>query len=162
MSKTEGISVKELYHLKHQANQSITYGRSNQNAQQVKELENLTNSQAEQLRESLKMIRKEWWLIPDWVWVCGILVAITLVWISREPPYLTSAFVIFGYCLGQVAFRAGHQEGFVRGFEDGNTSGAYKALGITDEDTQDLDERSIEMQLDDAVIKKMNERRDTL
>ena len=41
MSETEGISVKDLYRLKHQVNQSITYGQSNQNAQQVKDLEHL-------------------------------------------------------------------------------------------------------------------------
>ena len=160
MSDTEGIGVNELFRLKHQANQTVNYGQSTLNAQQVKKLANLDNGQTEQLRESLKMIRKEWWLIPDWIWVCGILVAISLVCISLKPPYLISAFIIFGYCLGQVAFRAGHQEGFVRGFEDGNTSGVYKALGITDEESQDLDERSIEMQIDEAVVKKMDERRD--
>lgn len=162
MGDKETINITDAVRLKHSLNQSITYGRSDLNAQQIEELKRLDSDQILQLNEILSDIRKSWWLTPNWVWWGSALVVIFIIlFISRETLPMVVALFVFGYCVIQLGFRAGHQQGFSRGYEDGHCSGVYKALGIDAKEIKDLHERSKEMLLDENVIANMVKKKNT-
>lgn len=133
------INVADAVRLKDNLNENITCGQKSLNARQIEKMRELNEHQAKQLKEALSSIRKTWWLLPDWIWIVGALAGILIIlFVSRNTLPIVGAMLISGYCLLQLGFRAGHQEGFVRGFEDGNSSGVDKAFGISVERGQGL------------------------
>jgi hypothetical protein len=127
---------------------------------QIEQMRELDERQVKQLKEALSFVRKSWWIYPDWAWFAGALAGISVIlFVSRETFPIVGAMLVSGYCVLQLGFRIGHQEGFARGFEDGNSSGVDKALGIAAEDMNDILERSIEMQIDDSIIKSMDKKK---
>ena len=59
-----------------------------------------------------------------------------------------------------LAYRAGVNYGFVRGYEDGHTMGVRKAFGISRDDASDMHERAIEMEMDEMLIKGLDKRKE--
>jgi hypothetical protein len=49
--------------------------------------------------------------------------------------------------------------GFVRGYEDWHTMGVRKAMGVTPEDAEDSRKRAVEMEMDDMLVKGLDERK---
>lgn len=150
------IGVKDLLRLKHQTNGQITYGKSNLNAREVEQLQELDEKQIQHFKESLAYVRKSWFLFPDWFWVVGALTGIVIMLYTNGTPKMIGGSFILAYCAGKFMYLAGHQEGFTRGYEDGHTVGVNKALGIREEELDDLNERSTEMQIDENLIKRMD------
>ncbi|MBI5191490.1 MAG: hypothetical protein HZA22_12590 [Nitrospirae bacterium] len=51
------------------------------------------------------------------------------------------------------------KEGYWCGYESGHKDGIQKALEIPDEDLSDMSERATEMEIDEMIIKGMDERK---
>jgi hypothetical protein len=69
-----------------------------------------------------------------------------------------SRFVLGISFFYQLAKRDGHAEGYVDGYEAGHDEAIYKALSIKPEEVSEMREFAIQMQIDDMVVGKMNER----
>ena len=50
--------------------------------------------------------------------------------------------------------------GFTRGYQEGQEQGVHRVLGISPEEAHDIGERATEMEMDDGLIKKLDERKD--
>ncbi len=53
--------------------------------------------------------------------------------------------------------KLGHREGYAEGYRDGYGEGIDKAFGIDDEEAGDIEDRALEMELDERLIKKWDE-----
>jgi hypothetical protein len=151
------MSIEDAIRLKHELNQSITY--RGYNAKQVQEMENLTKEQYAEVNRQLSEIKKSWWFFPDYVWVIGIVAAgFCTLYFSHWIIHIAGLMAMI-YCVAQLGYRAGVSYGYVRGYESGHEEGVHKALGIAGDDASDISERAVEMEMDEMLIKKMDERK---
>jgi hypothetical protein len=67
--------------------------------------------------------------------------------------------VVLAYCIVQLAYRSGILYGYVRGYQSGHEEGVHKALGLQSEEAIELNQRAVEMEVDEHLVKKMNERK---
>jgi hypothetical protein len=152
------ITVEEAIRLKHDLDQVITYRKYN--AKEISEIENLTKEQHSEVNRQLSEIRKSWWFFPDYVWVMGIIVSgFCFLYFYRNYVRI-AAVVVLAYCIGQLAYRSGVLYGYVRGYESGHEEGVHKALGVSAEEAAELSQRAIEMEMDEKLIRKMDERKE--
>ena len=68
------------------------------------------------------------------------------------------AAVLMMYCAEQLIYRSGLKYGYVRGYESGHEAGVHKALGISQDDLEEMRKRAVEMEIDEMIIKKMDEK----
>ena len=154
---SDRISVQDAVRLKHEINQSIKYG--GYNAQQLEELSRLDEKQRTDLNAELLNIRKVWWFLPDWTMAVGFLAACGLFFYVPGYGARLACIAAMLYCAWQLAYRMGVYYGFMRGYQEGNTSGVKRVLGISDADAADARERAIEMQIDDGVVRRLDEQK---
>ena len=152
------ISVQDAIRLKHEINKSIKYG--GYNAKEIQELERLNEKQRAKLGEELAHIKKVWWVFPDWAMVVGFLVAIGSLFYFESVAARLFCVLASIYCATQVAYRLGVYFGFARGFQQGHEEGVHRALGISPEEASEISEKATEMEMDDRLIKKLDERKD--
>lgn len=150
------ITVEEAIRLKHDLNQAITY--RGHNAKEISDMENLTKEQYSEVNRQLSEIKKSWWFFPDYVWVIGIIIAGFCFFYFYHIAVRIAAVFVVAYCVSQLAYRAGVLYGYVRGYESGHEEGIHKALGVPAEEAAELSERAIEMEMDEMLIRKMDER----
>lgn len=159
---SDKISVKDAMRLKNELNQKITYG-GGLNAKQIRDMEGLTQEQSAEVSRQLSEIRKSWWLFPDYVWITGLLVGVSAFFYFHQLIVQIFALAAVLYCTAQLAYRSGLLYGYVRGYESGHEEGVHKSLGITPADAEDIRDRAVEMEMDERLIQKMDERkRDTI
>jgi hypothetical protein len=152
------ISVQDAIRLKHEVNKSIKYG--GYNAREIRELEHLNDEQRARLGAELTNIKKVWWFFPDWVMVAGFIAAFgSFFYFDGLTARIVSALAAI-YCATQVAYRLGVYYGFARGYQEGQEQGVHRVLGISQDEAQDIHERATEMEMDDKLIKKLDERKD--
>jgi hypothetical protein len=152
------ITVQDAVRLKHEVNKSIKYG--GYNAREIKELGRLSEEQRTRLGAELANIRKVWWVFPDWLMVVGFLGAVgSFLYFEGLSARIFSALVSI-YCVTQVAYRLGVYNGFARGYREGHEQGVHRVLGISPEEAHDIGERAIEMEIDERLVKKLDERKD--
>ena len=159
--KPEGQSVSpsDLVRLKHQLGKNITWGKSSLNALQIEELTKMS-------REDYARIRKEY---ADWqkhlnIINTYVLAAFTLgcVFAYIFVPYgwVRVAAVILGVsCFYTLCKREGHAEGYIDGYDAGHEAGIYKMLGIQPEEMGEMHKMATDMQIDEMVVKRMDERK---
>ncbi|MDP1545347.1 MAG: hypothetical protein Q8L87_04935 [Anaerolineales bacterium] len=153
----EKITVQDAVRLKHEINESIKYG--GYNAREIEELGRLSEEQRTRLGAELANIKKVWWFLPDWVMVIGSIAAISsLFYFDSLTARVVSAFAAI-CCATQVTYRLGVYFGFARGYQEGQEQGVHRVLGISPDEAQDIDERATEMEMDEGLIKKFNERK---
>jgi len=151
------ISIEDAIRLKHTLNQTITY--RGYNAKEVSEIESLTKDQYDEISRQLSEIRKSWWFFPDYVWIIGLIVSgFCSLYFSQYFIRIISLLSLI-YCIAQLGYRSGLLYGYVRGYESGHEDGVHKALGVPPEDAAEISERATEMELDEMLIKKMDERK---
>ena len=152
------ISVQDAVRLKHELNKSIKY--SGYNAGEIKELGRLNEEQRTRLGAELANIKKVWWVFPDWVLMVGFIVAIgSLFYFDSLSARILSALASI-YCATQVAYRLGVYYGFARGYQEGQEQGVHRVLGISPGEVNEIDEKATEMEMDDRLIKRLDERKD--
>ena len=120
-------------------------------------MQNINADSRKQLRDDLTYIRKSWWLFPNWCWVVGVLAGGGVALYFHQLYALLGSLIVMCYCVGQLAYRTGFQYGYIEGFESGHKNGVNTALGITAEEEIEIQERAIEMKMDEMLIKKMDE-----
>jgi len=151
------ISVQDAVRLKHELNKSIKYG--GYNARDIEELGRLNEEQRARLGAELANIRKVWWVFPDWVMVVGLGVTVgSFFYFESLSARIFSALALI-YCATQIAYRRGVYYGFARGYQEGQEQGVHRVLGISPEEAHEIGERAIEMEMDDGLIKKLDERK---
>ncbi|MGP8251304.1 MAG: hypothetical protein ACLQHF_04670 [Terracidiphilus sp.] len=150
------MTVVEAYRLKHQLGQSIAWGNSNLNALQIKELTKLTADDYARIRADYREWRVNVGLtITLVVLALGCVVAniyFTTTWVKIVAMVLGISFFY------QLAKRDGHAEGYVDGYEAGHDEAIYKTLGIKPEEVAEMRKFAIDMEIDDMVVGRMNER----
>ena len=155
---SEKMSVQDAVRLKHEVNKAIEYG--GHNAREVKELGRLNEEQRARLGAELTNIRKVWWVFPDWLMVAGFFVSVgSFVYFESFSARILSSLVST-YCATQVAYRLGVYYGFARGYQDGHERGVHRVLKLSPEEERDIDERAIEMEMEERLIKTLDERKD--
>jgi len=157
---SDKISVEDAVRLKHQLNQEITYG-GGLNARKIREMEGLSQEQYAEVNKQLSEIKKSWWFFPDYFWIIGLLIGGFCIFYFDKMIVRVIALVVILYCIGSLAYRSGVLYGYVRGYESGHEEGVHRALGITPDDARDIHDRAIEMEMDEMLIKKMDERKIT-
>jgi hypothetical protein len=150
-----GIRVDDAIRLKHEINKSITY--QGFNAKEVEELANMTSEDYRKIRLKYAGQLKEWTIIPDFVWYALSIVGILLIFWNAVWYLKLVGLVCVGYSALQIGSRVGNPAGFIIGYEWGLSDGVYKALGIDDKEAADIHDRSIEMEMDEKLIKRMDE-----
>jgi hypothetical protein len=126
----------------------------------MKELGRLNEEQRTRLSAELANIKKIWWVFPDWLMVVGFLVAAgSFFYFDGLPARILSALASI-YCATQVAYRLGVYYGFARGYQEGQEQGVHRVLGISPEEAHEIGERATEMEMDDSLVKKLDERKD--
>lgn len=159
MSKEpDKITVEDAVRLKHEVNKAINYG--GYDVREIRELERLNDEQRASLGAELSNIKKVWWFFPDWVMVIGSIAAIgSLFYFDGITARVVSVLVAI-YGATQVAYRLGVYSGFARGYQEGHEQGVHRVLGISPDEAQDIDERATEMEMDERLIRKLDERKD--
>ena len=155
----DGIRVDDAIKLKHEINKSITYESKGFNAKEVEELTNMTSEDYRKIRLKYAEQLKEWTIIPDFIWYALSIVGILLVFWNAMWYLKLLGLVCVGYSALQIGSRVGNPEGFIIGYEWGLSDGVYKALGIDDKEAADIHDRSIDMKIDEGLIKRMDERK---
>ena len=152
------ITLQDAVRLKHELNKSIKY--AGYNAGEIRELERLNEEQRARLGVELANIKKVWWFFPDWVLVVGSVAAFgSLFHFDSLPVRIVSALAAI-FCTTQVAYRLGVYYGFARGYQEGQEQGVHRILGISPDEAQDVDERATEMEMDERLVKNLDERKD--
>jgi hypothetical protein len=149
------ISVQDAIRLKHDLNNSIKYG--GYNANEIKELERLSEKQRAKLNENISHIKRIWWAFPDWVLAIGFLVAgFSLLYFQS---FIARIFCLLAmlYCATQVAYRLGVYFGFAEGFQEGHEEGVHRVLGISPDDSFEISEKATEMEMDEMLIRKLDQ-----
>jgi hypothetical protein len=155
---SDRITVQDAVRLKHEINKSIKYG--GYNAREIRELERLNDQQRSRLSAELANIKKVWWFFSDWVMVVGAMAAFgSLFYFDGLTARIFCALVAI-YCATQVAYRLGVYYGFARGYQEGQEQGVHRVLGISPDEAQDIHERATEMEMDERLVKKLDERQD--
>jgi hypothetical protein len=144
------IPVGEAYKLKRAINKSITYG----------------GMDARQFQDFCKMGVEDWSRLrkeyDEWIRRLRIFGTLALcVWLAvgAGSAYFFEGWlkaigvVIMILALYELAKRVGHREGYVDGYEAGRAQGLNKAFGISNETAEEIRERSIEMELDERMIR---------
>jgi len=155
---SEKISVQDAVRLKHEVNKTIQYG--GYNAREIEELGRLNEEQRARLGAELANIKKVWWVFPDWLMVAVFLVAVGSFFYFESFSARIFIALVSMYCATQVAYRLGVYYGFARGYQEGQEQGVHRVLGISPEEAHDIGERATEMEMDDRLIKKLDERKD--
>jgi hypothetical protein len=157
-NKGPSISIPEAIRLKHELGKSITWGNSNLNALEVEQLSRLDANDYAQ-------IRKEY---ADWqkhLNVFNIYAALALLLGSLVALYLVTGwlrivFEVIAALSGYVIIkREGHADGYVSGYEVGFEAGIHKTLGIKNEEIPDMTKMATDMEIDEMLVKKMDERK---
>ncbi|MEO8142860.1 MAG: hypothetical protein ABI654_01485 [Betaproteobacteria bacterium] len=155
---SDKITVQDAVRLNHEVNKSIKYG--SYNATEIRELERLNEQQRAKLGSELANIKKVWWVFPDWVMVVAAIAATgSLFYFDSLSARIFSALASI-YCATQVAYRLGVYYGFARGYQEGQEQGVHRALGISPDEAHEIGEKATEMEMDDRLIKKLDERKD--
>lgn len=148
------ISIQDAIRLKHAINKKITH--RGLDAQQIREMEELSADQYDAIKTGLTYIKKSWWFLPDkLLWILA-LVSAFIFFYFQDTIYQKMSIGLAIYCIGQLCYREGVYYGFTRGYEDGHVTAVHKALGLTPEDQANLHERAVEMQMDEMLIKRMD------
>lgn len=150
------ISIEDAIKLKHSLDKSITYG--GYNAKEIKEMRDLTKEQYSEVNRQLSEIRKNWWCLPDYVWIIGIIASVVCLFYFQWVFIHMACVVVLAYCVAQLGYRSGVLYGYVRGYESGHVEGVHKSLGIS-HGIADIGQRAIDMELDEMLIKGFDERK---
>jgi hypothetical protein len=153
----QSMSVEDAIRFKHSLNQDIKYG--GKNAKQIKAMQDMNSDSRKQLEHDLAYTHKSWSLFPEWFWVAGLLVGGGCVLYSSQPYVLFGGFAVICYCAAQLAYRVGHNSGYIDGFQSGHKNGVNTAFGVTPEDDEEIQKTAIEMELDEGLIKTWDERK---
>ncbi len=155
---SDKISVRDAVRLKHEVNKSIKYG--DYNAKEIEELGRLNEEQRARLGAELTNIKKVWWVFPDWFMVVGFVAAVASFFYFESLSARIFSALVSIYCATQFAYRLGVYYGFARGYQEGQEQGVHRVLGISPEEAHEISERATEMEMDDRLIKKLDERKD--
>ncbi len=153
------MTVAEAYRLKHQLGQSITWGNSGLNALQIQELTKLTRGDYARIRADYRK-----WNVHMGSTIA--LVILTLACVVTNIYFSNTWIKIVAMGLGigffyRLSKRDGHAEGYIEGYEAGHDAAIYKALDIKPEDLSEMQEFATQMQIDEMVVGRMNEREKT-
>lgn len=151
-----GMTAAEAYKLQHELGQSTTWGNSGLNALQIKELTKLT-------KDDYALIRADY---RKWNVKIGSTVALIILTLACAATYVYFSntwvkIVAMGLAIGffyRLSKQDGRAEGYIDGYEAGHDAAIYKALGIKPEEVAEMREFAIQMEIDDMVVEKINER----
>ncbi len=148
---TSEISVREAMKLKHEINKGILYG--GMNAKEVKEFKKISADQWKQIWEDyFKCSRFTRVFNTKVLFVFLVLACAAFFYFTGWPK--TVAVVVAILCIIAIIKREGHREGYMDGYPDGFDEGINKALGIDEEEAADIEERAMEMEIDDRLVSK--------
>jgi hypothetical protein len=122
---------------------------------QIKDLEELSPTEQQELRESIDYIMKEWWFFPTWFFITLFFFGLAGVFFLPGLLYQVPSGLVVVYSIMQFMYRSGMLYGFTRGFEDGHVIGVRKVLGIDEEAASQIHEAAVEMMVDENVIDAM-------
>jgi len=99
----------------------------------------------------------------------GWTIALVILTLACAATYLYFSntwvkIVAMGLAVGffyRLSRRDGHAEGYIEGYEAGHDAAIYKAVGIKSEEVAEMREFATQMERDDMVVGKMNEREKT-
>lgn len=154
---SDTISAEDLIRLKNKLNQDIPYG-GGLNAKQVRDLEGLTKEQYAEVNRQLSEIKKSWWFFPTYFLIVGFLIGLICIFYFDKIIVQIIAAIAMIYCAEQLTYRSGLKYGYVRGYESGYEAGVHKILKISQDDLEEMRKRAVEMEIDEMIIKKMDER----
>jgi hypothetical protein len=144
------MSLEQLVRLKKKLNQSITYGNSTLNAQQVTELQRMDATQWAKVKRDYDEWTKKmqtnvlvlfavaavgvaaWFYFKSWIGMAGAVCAI--------------------YAVANICRREGRREGYMDGYDAGFEGGVNRALGISDKEILEIHEMATEMKIDDISV----------
>jgi len=152
-----GIRIDDAIRLKDEINKSITY--QGFNAKEVEELAKMTAEDYRKIRLKYGEQLKEWTIIPNFIWYALSIVGILLIFWNALWYLKLLGLASVGYSALQIGSRVGNPEGFIIGYEWGLSDGVYKTLGIDEKEAADVHDRSIEMEMDERLIKGIEERK---
>ena len=151
------MTAAEGYKLMHQLGQSITWGNSGLNALQIQKLTKLTRDDYARIRADYRKGRVNVGLTITLV-VLALGCAVVNVYFSNT--WMKIVAVVLGISFFyQLTKRDGHAEGYVEGYEAGHDEAIYKTLGIKPEEVAEMRECAIQMELEDIVVRNLDERK---
>lgn len=152
------MNLKDAWRLKHNLNKVITYGKSNLNASEIDELKELKADDWKKIVGTYDDWRKEMTVLNNSALTMFFIVAVAAYFYFEKGWVAIIALIGMGYVLKTLVYRAAHREGYVDGYESGMDEGINKVLNLTDEDIKDISDRSIEMEMDEHLIHKWDEK----
>ena len=88
--------------------------------------------------------------------VVGSVAAILLAfWVDGFAERIVSILVAC-YCVAQVKYRQGVYYGFERGYQEGHLQGVHRVLGISKNESQEINELATQIEADERVIAKLD------
>ncbi len=157
MNMTENldkITIEDAIRLKNDLNKATQFDGCT--AKEIADLERLNEEQYVTLHAEIAHIKQVWWTIPDWVMVVGSVAAILLAfWVDGFAERIVSILVAC-YCVAQVKYRQGVYYGFERGYQEGHLQGVHRVLGISKNESQEINELATQIEADERVIAKLD------
>jgi len=157
--QVEKLTVEEAIRLKHDLNQQITYGPG-LDARQVRDMETLTPDQQAELNRQIAAIPRSWWAIPNYIWAVAAVVSFASLLYFRQWISQAGALLVLIYSVGHLSYRSGLLSGFAEGYGSGQVAGIRKAFGITPQESEDIRDRAIEMEIDEKTIRHLDAARE--
>jgi hypothetical protein len=154
---TKTVTVAEIYRLKHELGQSITWGNSGLNALQVEELTKLTAEDYARIRNRYPENRTVV-VFPTYSLFAMVALCAAAYFFFNYGWVKVPAVVVGITCLVTVLKREGHAEGYIEGYQIGHDEGIHKVLGIKPEEADKMYEFATKMKIDEMVVGRMNER----
>lgn len=128
-------------------NRRVTFGGFN--AREVKELKKIRAEQWAKIRSEYNSWAKVMKPFPVFWTICGLGSGIAYFYLGGTMK--TTALAIFvsltAFVFAKMVEREGHREGYFDGYEAGCEDGVNRALGVTEDDLQFINDAAIDMDL---------------
>jgi hypothetical protein len=163
----DGLSISDALRLKHQINQSITH--DGLDAREIEKLRGMNTARWTHVRDLYRKWHVPYWSVfarpvtgkvPVWGWLAvatGILIGS-----SVEGAWRLAGWGLTLYAVFALARAEAHHEGYREGYEQGRDDTVVEMLGLSDEDAREMIERAHEMEIDEMVISRTDDREEAV
>lgn len=158
------ITVEQAVRLKNDINKSITYGPG-LNAREVVTLKTVSAEQWNTVRRDYDQWARKTQVFNRFslliIAVAGVYACIHYVkaegWVGWAG---WAAGMVALYAVGALFKREGHRDGYLEGYDTGFSEGVDKAFGIDGKEAADIQDRAVDMQIDESLIKAFDEKKE--
>lgn len=150
-SQQNSMSIADAIALKHELGKMITY--RGLNALEIKELKKISierwraiSGSYDKWQAAIQPLYKKYSLF-------FFLASLAFSWFLGKYSWIGLGFaMLFVYFYG---FNEGRREGYMEGYESGNEEGINAALGLSDEQSKEISDLAIEMQVDETILNSL-------